>query len=386
MALRKKVVWQLAIVVLLLAAGAAIMVTFVLSKKAPARKTAPVVSPLVRVVQVDNRPLRVTVRGEGTVRPWAQVRLAAEVPGRVVYISPSLVAGGAFKKGEVLLRLEQEDYRLALALAEAEVKSAETNLRVMQQEAAAAREEWRLLGKKGSPPPLVVKKPQLARETARLEAAKAKVRQGRLALARTEIKAPFNGRVASESVDLGQYLAKGQAVATIFSTEAAEIRVYLDDRDLAWLKVPGLTEKDGQGSPAVVKAEFAGRQFTWRGRVVRALGQVDERTRMVGVVVRVEHPYASMPPLAMGLFVTVEIQGKKLDSASVIPRAALRQGGVVWVVDQKSRLVFRKVKPARKESGRVILSPGLPQGTLVVISPLRVVSDGMTVRTAREEG
>jgi RND family efflux transporter MFP subunit len=386
MALRKKVVWQLVIVVLLLAAGAAIMATFVLSKKAPARKAAPVITPLVRVVQVDNRPLRITVRGEGTVQPWAQASLAAEVAGRVVYIAPSLVAGGSFKKGEVLLRLEQEDYRLALALAEAEVKSAETNLRLMEEEAAAAREEWRLLGNKGTPPPLVVKKPQLAREAARLEAAKAKVRQGRLALARTEIKAPFDGRVIDETVDMGQYLAKGQSVATIFSTEAAEIRVYLDDRDLAWLMVPGLTGKRGRGSPAVVKAEFAGRQFTWRGRVVRALGKVDERTRMVGVVVRVDHPYASLPPLAMGLFVRVEIQGEMLDSASIIPRAALRQGNVVWVVDQKGRLVFRKVKLARKESGRVVLSPGLPQGALVVISPLRVVSDGMTVRTTREEG
>ncbi|RJX30101.1 MAG: efflux RND transporter periplasmic adaptor subunit [Desulfarculus sp.] len=388
---RKKLLIHSAVVAIFLLVGAGILATLALSKKPPSRKTPEVLSPLVRTIKVDREPVRITVYGEGTVVPFSQATLAAEVAGRVVYVSPNLVAGGSFKKGELLLKIEQKDYRLALTLAEASVKAAETNLRTTTEEAAAAREEWRLLNKDSGkdpsePPALLVKAPQLAQYQASLEGAQAQVEQARLNLQRTEIRAPFDGRVVSESVDLGQYLSKGATVATVFSIEAAEIYVYIEDHDLAWLDVPGLTTQSKQGSPAMVKADFAGRQMSWPGQVVRALGQVDQRTRLVGVVVRVERPYASLPPLAMGMFAKVEIMGHTLPAASLIPRAALRQGDVVWVAGPGGKLRFTKVKVARLQGTQALLHPGLPQGSQVVTSNLREVSDGMAVRTAGQEG
>lgn len=391
MAVRKKVVGQIFLVVILLAAGAAALAAFALSKKPPARKVAEVVSPVVRIVEVDREPVKVIINGEGTVTPVAQPVLAAEVAGRVVYVSPHLVAGGSFKKDELLMKIEQKDYRLALTLAEAKVKAAETNLQTTKEEAASAREEWLLLDKDsdksfGEPPALLVKAPQIAQYQASLEAAQAEVEQARLNLKRTEVRAPFDGRVVSENVDLGQYLTKGGTIATVFSTEAAEINVHIEDKDLAWLDVPGLTTQNKQGSPAVVTAEFAGRRLSWQGRIVRALGQVNQSTRLVGVVVRVEHPYATLPPLAMGAFVKVEMIGHTLDQASLIPRAALRQGDVVWLVGPDDKLRFIKVKVARQEGSKALLNPGLPEGSKVVTTNLREVSDGMKVRTTGQEG
>ncbi|MCB2227551.1 MAG: efflux RND transporter periplasmic adaptor subunit [Desulfarculaceae bacterium] len=387
----KKALWQILVVVLILAAGAAALTAFALSKKPPSRKKAVNLSPLVKAVEVDKGPRQVLVHGEGTVTPFSQAKLAAEVAGQVEYVSPKLVAGGAFNKGDLLLRIQQRDYQLALTLAEAKVKAAQTNLRTTEEESAAARDEWRLLekddGKKrGEPPALMVKAPQLAQFKANMEAALAEVEQARLNLSRTEIHAPFAGRVVSENVDLGQYLAKGANVATVFSIKAAEINVYLEDRDLAWIKVPGLTVRGQEGSPAVVRAQFAGREGSWRGRVVRALGTVNQSTRLVGVVVQVEEPYATLPPLAMGAFVRVEIMGRTLPEASLLPRAALREGDVVWAVGPGGKLVFTKVKVARVQGTEALLSPGLPDGTKVVTTNLREVSDGMKVRLAGQEG
>ncbi|MCF8032969.1 MAG: efflux RND transporter periplasmic adaptor subunit [Desulfarculaceae bacterium] len=391
MAVRKKVMWQILVVIVLLAAGAAALAAFALSKKPPSRKKAVIMSPMVRTIQVGSGPRQVVVHGEGTVTPLSQAILAAEVAGQAEFVSPKLVAGGAFKKGDLLLRIQQKDYELALTLAEAKVKAAETSLSTTKEEAAAAREEWRLLdqddGKdRGEPPALLVKEPQLAQYQASLEAARAEVEQARVNLARTEIRAPFDGRVASESVDLGQYLSKGATVATVFSIEAVEINVYIEDRDLAWLLVPGLTSRGAEGSPAVVKADFAGQERSWQGRVVRALGRVNQSTRLVGVVVRVDRPYASLPPLAMGVFVKVALQGNTLPGASLIPRAALREGDVVWTVGPDGKLVFTKVKVARLQGSQALLDPGLPQGTEVVTTNLREVSDGMKVRLAGREG
>ena len=372
-------------VALLLAAGGAVLAHLTLSKTPPTRQKPQVQAPMVRTITAQTGPLEVTVSGEGTVAPLHMSTLAAEVSGRVVSLSPSLVDGGSFKKGQVLLTIDQADYKLALTLSRAGVEEAETALEVAKEEAEAGKEEWRLLQKdsnqpQSEPPPLVAKIPQLEYSRAKLEAAKAQLRQARLALERTEIRAPFNGRVINKSVDLGQFLTPGKAVAEVFSTETAVIRVYLEDADLAWLKVPGLTSGPGQGSPAVVKAKFAGRSLSWQGRVTRALGSVDERTRLVGVVVEVAEPYAKLPPLAVGMFVKVELKGLSMDSATILPRTALRQGNLVWLVDDQGRLKFTKVKVARLRGAQALLSPGLPNGAKVVISTVKAVSDGMAVR------
>ncbi|MCA1988771.1 MAG: efflux RND transporter periplasmic adaptor subunit [Desulfarculus sp.] len=343
--------------------------------------------PLVRAVAAEVSPLAVVVHGEGTVRPLYESTLASEVAGRVVKVSPALVNGGSFAQGEVLLVVDQADYRLAVTTAKAEVHDADTKLQLAQAEAVVAREEWRRLGRTGDPPDLVAKGPQLEVAQARLASAKANLARAELNLERTEIRAPFAGRVSAKAADLGQYLKAGDKVATVYATQAVEIVTPLEDADLAWLKVPGLTSADGQGSPAEVATEFAGRQMTWKGRVVRAEGKVDERTRLVPVVVRVENPYTTRPPLAVGTYVRVSLRGKELPEATLLPRAALRADDQVWVVDDQGRISFRKVRVARIQEEKVLISDGLAPGDRVVTTQLKAVTEGMLVRLeGSEEG
>lgn len=336
--------------------------------------------PLVRTVTAEVRTLAVVVRGEGTVRPLYESSLASEVAGRVVKVSPALVNGGAFAKGEVLLVVDQADYRLAVTTARAEVNDADTKLKLAAAEAAVAREEWKRLGRAGDPPDLVAKLPQLEVAQARLQAAQAALARAELNLERTEIKPPYAGRVSAKVADLGQYLKAGDKVATVYATQAAEIVTPLEDADLAWLKVPGLTAGEGQGSPAEVSTEFAGQQMTWKGRVVRAEGKVDERTRLVPVVVRVDNPYATRPPLAVGAYVRVSLRGQEIPEATLLPRAALRSGDQVWVVDDQGRIGFRKVQVARVQEEKVLISDGLEPGDRVVTTQLKAVTEGMLVR------
>ncbi|MFH1059122.1 MAG: efflux RND transporter periplasmic adaptor subunit [Pseudomonadota bacterium] len=336
--------------------------------------------PLVRTVDVEVGPLAVVVNGEGTVRPLYESTLASEVPGRVVKVSPALVNGGGFAKGEVLLGVDPAEYRLAVTAARADVNDADTRLQQAQAEAAVAREEWRRLGRSGEPPDLVAKQPQLEAAQARLQAAQAALARAELNLERTEIRAPYPGRVGAKFADLGQYLKAGDKVATVYATEAAEIMVPLEDSDLAWLKVPGLTMDKGPGTSAQVRTDFAGQAVTWAGRVVRAEGRVDERTRLVPLVVRVEDPYATRPPLAVGSFVRVRLEGRVQPQATLLPRMALRPGGVVWVVDQAGRISIRPVEVARVQDEKVLVKAGLNQGEKVVTTNLKAVTEGMQVR------
>ena len=125
--------------------------------------------------------------------------------------------------------------------------------------------------------------------------------------------------------------------------------------------------------------------MSWAGEVVRSEGKLDERTRMINIIVRVDDPYATRPPLAMGLFVTVEIEGRNLPRAAVLPRPALHEDDVVWVMDGEDKLRFRKVDVARIQGDEVVVKAGLEDGERVVITPLKAVTDGMAVRAVPGE-
>ena len=376
---------HIAITVIFIAAGALGLSKLTASKAMLKKSKPPKLIPVVRTIKIKTGPQAIIVRGEGTVRPLQEINLTPQVGGIAIYISPDMVNGGVFRKGDVLLRIDPVDYQLAVTLAEAKVKESESRLTLAQEEAAAALEEWRLLHSDGpeetvKPPPLVAKEPQLAAAKARFEADQADLRKAFLNLERTELRAPFDGRVRNENIDAGQYVAPGKGLGTIYSIEAAEIVLPLKNEDLSWFHVPGFTSGEGPGSHAEVRARIAGEDLIWAGEVVRSEGELDERTRMINVVVKVEKPYDKKPPLALGLFVAVDIKGRTLPSVVIIPRAALREDNIVWVVDKDGLLHFKKVDVVRIQGERVSVSSGLKNGERVVISFLKVVTDGMSVR------
>jgi RND family efflux transporter MFP subunit len=345
---------------------------------------------MVRATPVKIDTVAIPIRAEGTVRPLREISLIPEVSGRAVFVSPNLVDGGDFARSETLLKIDPVDYQLAVTLAEARVKDSESALQLAREEAAAAQEEWRLLNKdqpeSSAPPPLVAKLPQLEAAEAKLAADRADLQKARLNLERTEIRAPFAGRVIEENVGLGQYVTSGQALATLFATEVVEIVVPLEDESLFWFDVPGFTPGEGPGSPATVKARIAGRDLTWTGRVDRAEGRLDAGTRLINVVIRVDDPYRRKPPLAVGLFVQVEISGRRLPDTAIIPRSALRSNNIVWVVDDAGMLSFRQVKVARLFPDVAYVSEGLQSGEMIVTSTIKTVTDGMRVRIGRDAG
>ena len=386
MSKNKKRVIQVIFTVLLIALGAFGMIKLTESKPQMKKQKMATPLPMVRTMVVQTASKDMAIVGEGTVRALREIDLAPQVNGKVVFLSPSMINGGEFKKGETLLRIEPEDYRLAVVLQESKVKNAQSLLRLAEEEAEAAKEEWGQLyqddDKAGKEPsPLVLKQPQLAAAKAKLAADQADLKNSLLSLERTKLKAPFNGRVDVEDVGLGQYVRVGEELATLFSTDVVEIVLPLEDESLFWFHVPGFTPGDGPGAKATVRARLAGRDCTWEGSVVRAEGKMDQQTRMVRVVVRVENPYVAKPPLAVGLFVTVEIKGRHMADMAVIPRSALHQGDTVWVLDSDDRLHFQKVSVARIYGEEVQIENGLKNGELVVITPLQTVTDGMMVRS-----
>ncbi|MDI6796223.1 MAG: efflux RND transporter periplasmic adaptor subunit [Desulfatibacillaceae bacterium] len=375
-----------AIAVLILLVGGIFLFRHLASQRPDIAREDPLPpAPMVRVetVAVGDHPIKIT--GEGTVSPVREIRLVPEVSGKVIWLAESLKDGGSFEKGEVMLKIDPRDYEVAVAQARARLADARALLQRAREESEAATDEWRehfSPGPDQAPPPLVARIPQLEAAQAQMDALAADLERAKLNLERSQIKAPFAGQVTDKAVDIGQFVTPGQVLAGFFDTSAVEIAVPLEDHELAWFSVPGFTQEGGQGSLALVRATVAGQDREWLGFVSHAQARMDTRSRMVRVVVRVENPYAQKPPAAVGLFANVEITGRTLEGVAFLPRAALRQGTMVWKVDSENRLRFAPVTVARVSDEGVIVTDGLSQGDRVVVSLLHGVSDGMLVRVA----
>jgi multidrug efflux pump subunit AcrA (membrane-fusion protein) len=175
--------------------------------------------------------------------------------------------------------------------------------------------------------------------------------------------------------------------------DVAEVRLPIPNEELAFVRIPLSYRGDSsnvRGPEVHLKAQFAGNEYVWKGRIVRTGGEIDQSTRMLYAVAEVRDPYGhgkdpSRPPLAVGLFVEAEIMGNWLKDAVVLPRAAIRGTDTVYIVDSDQRLRFRTVDVFRRERESIVVEAGLESGELVCISPMETVVDGMRVRLSSEE-
>jgi RND family efflux transporter MFP subunit len=352
----------------------------------PSTKTLP----LVRVMQATPTNVQLVVHSQGNVQPRTEITLSPEISGVVAEVSPSLVPGGFFEAGDVLVRIESKDYELAATQAVAQVIAANARLVRELAEAEVAKAEWQELGEGRTASALTLREPQLAEARAALASAEATVEQARRELQKTTLKAPFAGRVSTEAIDVGQFVNRGTPLALLQSVETAEVRLPIppDEASYADLPIPW-REGMGGGRPQVLLSGKLGNStHTWTGTVVRTESEVDRKTRMIIAVAEVKNPYQraaqeDRPPLLAGLFVTAEIVGHTLKNVFEVPRDALRGADQLLLVDDTDRLRFRTVEVLRAERGRAVIRSGLHAGERICLSPLETPVDGMQVRIAQ---
>ena len=339
--------------------------------------------PLVRTITANTETIRLSSTAFGTVSPRSENELIPEVSGSIVYMSPSLVSGGFFKKDDLLFSIEPLDYQVALEQSSAALKSAESEL----ENARRNHDRQINLAKKQSISESrkeeAVNRLRFA-ESAHREA-NARVSLAKKNLERTKIKAPYDGRVRNEKIDLGQFVNRGQSVANIYATDSAEIKLPVHDKELAFLDLSLFETERSEDDTVILKANFAGKQHIWNARIARTEGELDSKTRMINVIAEIDSPYSlkdSRPPLTIGLFVEAEILGRFVEDAIVIPQSAIQENNLVYTVNNENRLEFKKVEILRMINNQAIITGGLKAGDTVCVSTLRDAEPGMQIRTS----
>ncbi len=373
--------------ILVLLAGAAIA-TLIFTQKPAAKKKPEKRRPLaVEVMSITPQNHQVTLQAQGVVEARTVTTLSPRVSGEIIKVSPHFRPGGFFDQGHVLLHLDDVDYQLALKTAEADVAEAKFKLIEAQAQAAQAKDNWQQLSPGVEASDLVLRKPQLARAQASVQAAEARALKARLDLQRTQIKAPYRGRILEQFVDIGQHVQAGENLAQIFATNAVEIRLPLSEKQRAMLNLPfafqgqAIEQKDYPA--ATVTAEINGQHYQWPGTIVRREASLDSSTRQSVIVVEVKHPYRAnqqqRPPLDIGQYVKVTLNGRLLEQVFKIPRSAMQGDNMVMTV-KDNRLQRKNVNPVWEEQDAVYIHTEFSADERLSVNYISYAADNVKVK------
>ena len=365
---------------LILALSAAIFVALVSNQptlKTTVKEPVPVA---VRALEINTGPMQLSVNSEGNVQPSVETKFVAQVAGEVIDVSDSLVAGGEFSKGDILLRLDPRDYEIAVTRSQAAMSRAEAEQRFAAEEAARIKS---LYGDElASIAELQNAERLLAVANAALADAKAALMRATVDLERTVFRAPFNGRVRGENVDAGQFVAKGSMIATLYDTDRLQVRLPLADSQLAYLDASYAQTGLAGDTPAnvLLTADYAGDTQTWGAKLLRTEGDISVKSRFLHVIVEVTNTLSSNGVrLPVGLFVDAAIEGRTVDNLVSVPRTALRPDNSVMIINERNQLEFRDVSIFKLSDSDVLISEGLVSGERISTSPLQFVVEGMPV-------
>ena len=394
------------IAVAILVGSGALAYTLVSLAPEPERREPPPQVPFAQTGRVVAGSGAIPVYGAGTVRASAEIDIAPLVGGSVVWMNPAFQSGGRIRAGQAIFRIEKDDYLHRVREVEAELEARRVALFVAREEAEFARSEFEQYSRQsleagesaGKPGPLALREPQVKAAQAAIDRVESQLADARLALSRTEVRAPFDGYVRHESLDVGQFVSAGQAVGRLFAADAVEVVVSLSDADAAL--IPGLWRLRAGDSKrrvaARVIAAYGDNSFVWKGYVDRAEVSIDDQTRTIDAVLRVPNPFsrgapaegtdesAASPPLLVGKFVEVAIQGLAPESYFRVPRPALRPGDEVWTVSEDKRVKVVPVRVLQRVDDEAFVIGALEDGQPVIIGGMQFVTEGMLVRT--EEG
>ena len=375
--MNRKVLFPLVIVIVGVVAAAALVLNPNQVNDTPPARVPPKVS-VIYPSPVDE-PL--IIDSQGTVEPAHRISLAAEVAGRVNAISERFQRGGAFEQGDVLFTIDDTDARLALQRARANEQQAAIDLKISQGDfkRAEALKAQNLISTQA----LEHAQLQLARAQAQQQATLVARQEAELALERTQIKAPFRGRIESESLDVGQFINRGERIAELIALDTYEVRLPIARDQLAYLDLPFSTRgiiPEEQRPTVTLSGEFAGNEWIREAELVRTEAQIDAATRQIFAVASL--PIDSHNPdtlLPLGLFVKAEIAGVLPQDAYRLPRSSLAPGNRILTVDNNNQLWMKNVNILRLEHDDVVIQGGLTAESLVCISAGRTVVNGMHV-------
>jgi len=408
-------------VIVVLSLAAVVAVILMKMRPKPERQVPTRSRLLVEVFPAKTENFNMMIETYGTVKPREVLKLVTEVRGQVVYIHPSFKEGSFIKRGTTLIKIDPRTYQLEVERRKVQIRQAEIELKRFKQEVlnleasikivnsdvdlaqkefsrlkelsnknAVAKTtldkaEQRYLAslerRQGVENKIALTGPLKEQLQAQLDMAKVMLRQAKLNLEKTSIISSFEGWIIEKGVEKGLHVNAGQYLGRIYRDGIFDIVASISTKDLKWL--PPVIKQSSLPEANII---FGSKDNirTWKGRIARIKAQIDEKTRTLPVVIEVNEPIAGSKKqdifrLRPGMFVTIQIKGKEINKAFLLPRHMVHDGDTVYTVND-NRLLMKPVKVLRRFKNSMFIGNGLTDGDLIIKSPISGAIDGMQVR------
>lgn len=329
--------------------------------------------PKVTTLSLSSGKYSSMIQAFGEVQAVEEVSLSSQISGRVIWRNSNLSHGAQIEKGDVLVRLDETDYKAALANARQTLAESSLALQQEKRQHSQAIKDWARSGIQQKASALALREPQLNAASARYKAAIAMVNQAKRDLNQTQISAPFNAVVIDRNITLGSYIESGSVLATLKGSDQAEVSLALSDQQ--WRQLPNSINH--------LKVDIYNPNdpsYQWLGQVNRLSSVIDHKTRLRNLIVTIDHPLNQSKPLLIGSFISASIQGAEIDNLLALPASALTADGYIWWVEE-NRLKRKSVKPVFDHQGQIFITDrDLPKQIQLVRKPLQSYLPEMRVK------
>ncbi|GAA5508640.1 efflux RND transporter periplasmic adaptor subunit [Novipirellula caenicola] len=339
------------------------------------------------VCSLDTRDFAVKIETHGVVGPHNHVALSAEVTGTIQSTHSIFEAGAFFSAGDLLLEMDDRDYQTALDIAREQHKLAKATLKLAQ--AANDRMQQLLRQDSASTSEADAIFASLVQAESQVEVTASAIEQAERDLQRTKIYAPFDGRVVSKEIGVGELVSPGTVLGEVFAVDYAEVRLPIAGRELRHLKLPEM-EGDAPVDVELRNAIDTSSDSVWRAKIVRTEGTLDADSLELFAIAKIEDPFSlnsEHPVLRIGQPVVATIFGETLKDVIAIPRGAVRRLDKVYLIDQQ-KLTLRSltIDPLWSDAEHVIV-PGqtIRNGELLATTMLVYAPEGSPVEIIPED-
>ncbi len=326
--------------------------------------------PVTRLITKDTALLHEYVADIQAIR---NVEVRARVAGFLekIYVDE----GQQVKKGQLLFRINAEEYQAALARARAALENALAQSKTAELEVDRV---GMLVDKK------VISKTELDVAKAKQKAARAKIEEARSALANanirlsyTEIRAPFNGIMNRIPLKSGSLIEEGTLLTTV--SDIGSVYAYFNVSEGEYLEYLKARQRHPQQNNSVVRLQLAdGTGYPQAGRIETVEGEFDAGTGSIAFRARFPNPDKLLKHGATG---TVRL-ANRIEDALIVPQKAvfeIQDRNYVFVVDSTNTIRMQHFVPQARFSHFYVVKSGLKPGDVIVYEGIRNIRDGLQI-------
>ncbi|MUP39795.1 efflux RND transporter periplasmic adaptor subunit [Labilibaculum euxinus] len=329
--------------------------------------------PFVKVEAVKYNEISSPIVEKGRLASNLEVNLSSEVAGRIVGTGVPLKVGQKFKKGQLLIRIYEEDAKMDLrALKSRFLNKLAENLPDIKVDYADNFEAWMNFFNAINLEESIPELPKVKSDQEKVFMASRNILGDYYAIKSAEVKldkrkiyAPFDGSYAEVNTQIGSVAGMGTKLAGIIESNNLELQVPIESKEISWLSLNekvDILDSDGE--------------VVFTGKLVRKSDFVDEGTQSISVFVKLEKTNGN--ELYQGQFLTARFNGKKIANAMEIPRNAVFSSNKVFVVEG-GILKEKEIKVIKRNENTLVFN-GLKEGEILVVEPPVKATENMQVQ------